>query len=312
MNLLNFDLNLLRILDALLQEKSTIKAGERVGLSQPAVSAALGRLRSALGDPLFVRQGQALVATDFALGLELPVRRILDDITETLSDPTGFDPSRSTQNYILSGTDYFSEMLMPELAQRVGADGLNMTFQLLDSDDDQIVRDIETGKVDLAFVRGIDTPNWIERQRAFRSQFAAIAARGNPVLAKAGIAEGDLIPLDLYCEMRHAYFSPLGDRFGLADAELATLGHKRHIAMTLPGFTGVMSVVAGSDLIATVPDRLVERLAPRLNLGVYRLPLTQMSAEIDLIWHKRATRNPAHGWLRDTVLDILEAQSDTR
>src|SRR4051812_39302989 len=116
MNLLTFDLNLLRVLDALLRDQSTVKAARRVRLSQPAVSAALGRLRDTLNDPLFVRQGQRLVPTDYARSLEIPLRRLLGELTELLSGPGTFDPLQAHQSFRIAGSDFFAEMLMPPLA----------------------------------------------------------------------------------------------------------------------------------------------------------------------------------------------------
>ena len=134
MNIASFDLNLLTVLDALLREGSTVRAGERIGLSQPAVSAALGRLRHALGDELFVRRGQGLEPTDYARSLVVPVREVLDAVVGVLAG-SRFEPGTSDAVFRLSGSDFFAEMLMPALAERLsreappgrgqgGADGL--------------------------------------------------------------------------------------------------------------------------------------------------------------------------------------------
>ncbi len=122
MNMAKFDLNLLRVLDALLHEGSTVRAGARIGLSQPAVSAALGRLRHALGDELFLRHGQGLEPTDYARSLEIPLRKALDGLEALLSGPDNFDPATATLTFKLSGSDFFAEMLMPVLADQVSRD----------------------------------------------------------------------------------------------------------------------------------------------------------------------------------------------
>lgn len=117
-NLNSFDMNLLRVLDALLETSSTTDAGRRVGLSQPAVSAALARLRDALGDPLFVRQGRRLIATDFARTLRDPLRRLLEDTEQLLTGNAAFDPTTSKDTFRLSGSDFYATLLMPALADR--------------------------------------------------------------------------------------------------------------------------------------------------------------------------------------------------
>ena len=111
MNMSAFDLNLLRVLDAMLREGSTVKAGARIGLSQPAVSSALGRLRQALGDELFVRQGKGMEPTDYARSLAIPLREMLDAMEALLWGAGEFDPGKAAQSFKLSGSDFFAEML---------------------------------------------------------------------------------------------------------------------------------------------------------------------------------------------------------
>jgi DNA-binding transcriptional LysR family regulator len=130
MNLLSFDLNLLKVLDALLRDASTTRAGERIGLSQPAVSAALGRLRVAFGDPLFVREGQALRPTEYALSLVAPLQHLLEDTNHLLARPA-FDPSTATDLFRISAADFFTEMLLPDLTARLERDAPGVRLRWL-------------------------------------------------------------------------------------------------------------------------------------------------------------------------------------
>lgn len=131
-NLATFDLNLLRVLDALLREGSTVRAGERIGLSQPAVSAALNRLRAALDDELFFRQGQGLAATDYARSLEEPLAMVLASIEALLARPGAFDAASSEASFRISGSDFFAEMLMPRLGERLLRLAPSMRVHLVD------------------------------------------------------------------------------------------------------------------------------------------------------------------------------------
>jgi DNA-binding transcriptional LysR family regulator len=131
-NLAAFDLNLLRVFDAMMLELSTVRAGERVGLSQPAVSSALGRLRSVLGDELFVRDGNRMMPTPRALQLKEPVRQALVQIEEALAVNAAFDPQTSTRSFMLIGSDYFSTLLMPKLAARVTPIAPSIVLQMMD------------------------------------------------------------------------------------------------------------------------------------------------------------------------------------
>jgi len=134
MNLHAFDLNLLRVLNALLAEQSTVRAAERIGLSQSAVSAALGRLRAALDDPLFVRQGQRIVPTDFARNLEMPLKTILDDLEKLLLEHVDFDPLNVAQSFKIGASDFFAIMLMPRLADIMSRSAPHMQVQLVDQE----------------------------------------------------------------------------------------------------------------------------------------------------------------------------------
>lgn len=301
MNFRSFDLNLLRVLDALLMTGSTTQAGERIGLSQPAVSSALNRLRHALDDPLFVRHGRRLVATDFALSL-----RALLEQTETLLSGAGrFDPRQSTARFRLAGSDFFAELLMPALAEHLSAAAPGIRVQLVDLVADIQVERLGDGGADMAMLPQIEFPAWIESAPLMRSRFVVIARSGHPALQQAGVASGSTLPLDLFCDLQHVLFSPEGKLSGMGDRALERVGRKRHVAMSLPVFSGVCNAVSQSDLIALVPQQMAERLQQRLDLQILQPPIDIPVAQLVLAWHHRDTHNPAHAWLRDRIADLL-------
>tara|TARA_R110000744_G_scaffold20039_3_gene52615 strand:+ start:1078 stop:2013 length:936 start_codon:yes stop_codon:yes gene_type:complete len=305
MNLLTFDLNLLRVLDALLQEQSTVKAGARIGLSQPAVSSALGRLRLSLGDPLFLRQGQRIVPTDFARSLELPLRRMFDDLESMLSGAADFDPAAATNRFKIAGSDFFAEMLMPPLARALFDRAPGMKVHLVNAKPDDYIGTLENDEADMALVTGLDLPDWIDHVPVFKSYFVMIARNGHPKLEQAGVTTGDTVPLDVLCDLSHAFMSPQGRTRGFGDAALARVGRERRVVMSLPVFSGVYNLVAQSDVVALIPSPLASKVADRLNLSIYKLPMLVHPSHISLAWHKRSTSNPAHRWLRDVVMEIL-------
>lgn len=305
MNLLSFDLNLLRIFDALLREQSTVKAGERIGLSQPAVSSALARLRHALNDPLFVREGQRIVPTPYAQSLELSLRRILDEIEELIAGPGSFDPAKAEQSFKISGSDFFAEMLMPPLARELARLAPRIQVQLVDLVPDNYVRTLEKHGIDLALVPKIDFPTWIDSMPAFQSTFVMIARSGHPRLERAQVKPGDVVPIDLFCDLGHVVFSPEGNLRAMGDAALARIGRERRVIMTMPVFGGVSNAVAGSDLVALLPEQLARKVSPRLGLDIYNPPMPLKPALICMIWHKRNSSDPAHRWLREVVLKLL-------
>jgi DNA-binding transcriptional LysR family regulator len=304
-NIQALDMNLLRVLDALLREGSTVVAGRRLGLSQPAVSAALGRLRHALGDALFVRQGQGLVPTSFAAQLEEPLRAVLSDLESLLTGPGQFDPEEAQFDFRISGTDFFATMLMPVLAVQVQRAAPGVRIQLVDLVPDNYVEALERRNVDLALLPQRAFPAWIAQEPVFTPGFAVIARRGHPALEAAGVAPGGCVPMDLFCTLGHVLCSPDGRFHGIGDAALASQGRVRRVVMSVPVFEGVVQVVAASELIALFPRVLAEKRAPQAGIQLYQPPLPIPPPVLCMAWHRRRTEDPAHEWLRGVVRQIL-------
>jgi DNA-binding transcriptional LysR family regulator len=304
-NLSNFDLNLLRVLDALLQEHSTVKAGARLGLSQPAVSAALRRLRAALGEELFFRRGQGIEPTQYALSLKAPLRETLDRVEILIRGPAAFDPATSLADFRISGSDFFAELLMPQLAERLQVRAPSMRVHLVDLVPDSYVDTLDRYEVDLALIPTTDLPDWVDSQPVFQSTFSVIARTRHPRLTRAGVAPGDVVPIDLFCDLGHVLFSPEGNSKAMGDAALAQVGRERRVVMTMPIFAGVYRAVAGSDLIALLPSALADRVAPTAGLEVYRPPMPVPTAKLSMVWHRRHSASPAHVWLRGQIAELL-------
>ena len=144
-----------------------------------------------------------------------------------------------------------------------------------------------------------------------QSSMTVTARKGHPELAKAGIAPGDLVPLDLFCRLGHVVFSPQAHDGTQVDAALAALGRKRRIAMTMPYFSAVARIAADSDLLATLPTGLAARIGAKEGLCRYRLPLALPPIQIEMFWHPRHTEAPAHRWLRATLRDIAAPIDET-
>jgi DNA-binding transcriptional LysR family regulator len=304
-NLSNFDLNLLRVLDALLQDPSTVRAARRLGLSQPAVSAALGRLRAAMGDDLFFRRGQGLAPTQFALSLQAPLRATLAEIEGLIQGPQAFDPAVSETRFRISGSDFFAEMLMPQLADLFQAEAPLMRVHLVDLVSDTFVENLDSYEIDLALIPERDLPDWIASQPVFQSHYSVIARRGHPQLKQACLKPGDVVPLDLYCDLGHVLFSPEGKNQAAGDYALAQVGRQRRVIMTMPIFSGVYRAVAGSDLIALLPSALAAQVADSAGLEIYRAPMPIPEVQLLMIWNRRYSTSPPHVWLRAQIAKLL-------
>ncbi len=307
MNLSSFDLNLLKVLDALLREGSVTRAANRIGLTQPAVSAALSRLRLSLRDDLFVRQGQGLVATDFARSLQDPLREALEGLERLMSGKEAFDPAQSDLVFRIAGIDFFAEMLMPDLARLLAAEAPGMRVQLLDLVPSAYVEMLEREQVDLCLMPRMQVADWIRSEPLFHSSFVTIARKDHPRLGRAGLEPGDMIPLDLFCDLGHVLLSSDGRLKAMGDEALARMGRARRVVMSLPFFSGISRVVAETDLVSLVPRQLALQVAPRLGLEIYTQPMPMDVPVIAMFWHRRAEANVAQAWLRRRIAALLGA-----
>ncbi|WP_170481836.1 LysR family transcriptional regulator [Ruegeria arenilitoris] len=304
MNFATLDLNLLRILDAILREGSTTKAGERLGLSQSAVSNALNRLRHSLDDTLFVRHGNQLVPTDFAASIKDGLREELNRLEGLLTPPNDFDPLQAQGNFKISASDFFAELLMPALGDHLSHNAPGITAQLVDLVPYNYVKSLDRYQADVALIPDTDLPEWINREPLFHSSFSVIGRATNPALSS--FVSGGEMSLETFCDLSHVLFSPEGKMSAMGDAALAKVGRKRQVAMTLPVFSGVCRTVSESDLIALVPTQLAQKVSIGFDLKHFTPPFEIAPALVIAIWHKRSDENPMAKWMRQQVFQLMK------
>jgi len=306
MNFAALDLNLLRVFDAMMLERSTVRAGERIGLSQPAVSSALGRLRQITGDQLFVRDGNSMVPTPRALMLQQPVRSALAQVEEALRAAAEFDPGTSRQTFRIIGSDYFSSLLMPRLAQAIAPAAPSVRLQMLDHASSEIAAQLSDGRVDLAVGPPFQVPEWIAQKKLHDSYIVSVARKDHPVLLANAIAPGRRIPPEVFCQIPQVLMSMDGSFRGSMDAALVEQGLTRTVAMTVPHFQAVALCVAESDLLGNLPVHFARRAASMLDLNLYMPPFDPPILGGSLFWHKRFDKDPANGWLRGRIEEALD------
>jgi DNA-binding transcriptional LysR family regulator len=307
----SFDLNLLRVLDTMLAERNTSRVGERIGLSQPAVSTALSRLRDVLGDRLFVREGNRMVPTPFAASLEEPLRQALGRIQQSLSGKP-FDPARSTRAFRMLGDDFLAEMLLPPLLAHLRANAPGIRFQLLPSNPRPFLDQLAEGSIDFAFWIPCEHPEWVERALVLRASAVVVASRDNQALAEIGVADHGQIPIETYCDVPHVIFGPEANFDSREDIALARLGRRRNVVLTLPDFFGVARVASRSHLLGSVPPSFAASLAEPLGLRVFPYPFEVPMETLYLYWHRRDTDDPEHRWMRERILALLEPFDEGR
>lgn len=293
------DLNLLITLDVLLAEGSVTRAARRLRLSPSAMSRALARLRETTGDPLLVRAGRELVPTPRALELRARVGALLGEVLAVLGPAQQLDPSQLAQTFTLRASDGFVENFGPALLAHIGAQapGVRLRFvQKLDRESVQLREgsiDLETGVI------GSLTSPEVRTRRLFGDRFVGVVRNGH------ALARGD-ISAERYAAGQHVLVARRDQDTGPMDDALAALGLQRTIASIVGGFTAALALAAGSDLIATVPERHTGNL--RAGMFSFALPLGMPDLTVSLMWHPRMDADPAHRWLRGCVVDACAAR----
>lgn len=309
MNLDRVDLNLLRVLEALLTDPNTTRVAERLGMSQPAVSKCLGRLRFVLDDPLLVRQGNRLVPTAYAQSLAGPLRAGLEALHQPLERRT-LDPGRISRTFRILGDDYLVEILVPVLASLLNQ-APDVRVRLLPVDPRPIASQLADERIDLVFAR-VDQPppTWIECTVALHGTPLVVARRRHDRLARAKVRDGERIPIDLYCDMPQVAFAPDDARFGHEDNALRVIGRRRAVALTVHDFFALARVVSRTDLIGSLPAPFALAVADAFDLSVHPLPFPFDPVPLGLFWHRRRSNEPEHRWMRNTFLEHLKRFGD--
>jgi DNA-binding transcriptional LysR family regulator len=296
------DLNLIRVFDALWQERGVTRAGARIGLSQPAVSAALNRLRHALGDQLFLRRGNAMVPTPRAEELAPRARTALEEIERMLAPGPAFDPAFLERTFTLLTSDFFSMLLVPHLSGALRRIAPGVRLRVLDSSLGDVERILRDDQADIALERPISLPEGVARTPLFRSPFVMAVAGKDP--AVTGLTEGETMPLAVFCALDHAIRSVDGTMSGQVDAALERHGHARRVTLALPHFQAVALAVARGGMTAALPVQFARVVREPLGLRFFHPPIPIPAPDISLYWHSRHDKDAAHRWMRRIVLDL--------
>ncbi len=295
----NIDLGLVAALRALLAEKHVTRAAKRLGVTQPAMSHSLARLREALGDPILVRTPRGMRPTPRAEAMIEPLERAFHELETALAPPPAFEPAKATGRFVVATTDYVELVLFPALCARLWREAPNVDLRLAPIDpraDDALAE----GRVELAIgpPGTLGSAGTIRSQLLFRDTFRCVMREGHPAAKRR-------LGLDAFVALPHALITPRGDSGGgIVDRTLARMKKKRRIALEIPHFLVAPYVVRETDLVITLAARVAERFGPLLGLRSVAPPIELEGFAMAMAWHERRHVDPAHAWFRRLVADV--------
>lgn len=290
------DLNLLVAFDALMSERNVTRAATQVGVSQPAMSAALSRLRTLLGDQLFLRSADGLVPTQRARDLAEPIAQALRQIEFAIVKQPDFVPESASLTFNLGLPDYPSFVLLPTLlrALEARAPGMALNVHAVNGRD-AAVELLDAGVIDAAIgVPPSDADGRIKARPLLRDEFVTVVASDHPAAASG-------MDMTAYLTLQHILVSPEGHLYGLVDRALAQQGLKRQLALTLPHMFAVPALIAQTRMTATILRRVALHAQASHQLKLFTPPLALPEIVFDLMWHRRSDTHPAQSWFRDFI-----------
>ncbi|MFN4350922.1 MAG: LysR family transcriptional regulator [Hylemonella sp.] len=308
LNFRTLDLNLLRVFNEVMTERSLTKAASKLALTQPAVSNALRRLRTVLGDDLLRRSGQGLEPTPRALALWPTVQQALQALQETLA-PSRFVPAQANTTFVLAMADATAAELIPGLIAVIDREAPGVTIRVvpLTTRDPRRLLDEEAADLAIGYFPAVlasltaqaqagETVAY-EHQRLYLSNYVCVMRRDHPLAREE-------LTLDRYCAARHLLVSFSGRPYGFIDEALAGLGRQRHIVLTVNQFFTAGRVVATSDLLTVLPRHFVSVTGIADQLVLRELPFKVPAVHVDEVWHRRLQHSGAHAWLREVLAHL--------
>ena len=290
------DLNLLRVLDALLDTGSVSRAAARLHLSAPAVSRSLGRLRNLLSDPLFVRAGRELVPTELAKALRGPVRAALDEALRVLQPVAPSDPLDFRRRFVIRADDSIIAILALPLMERVRslAPGVDIAFL---RDDPAWIVHFRSGELDLRIGVHVEDHHDTTSTILLTDRFVAAVRHDHPLVSRQ-------LTKQRFAAAHHVTVSPIGKRAGPIDAALAEVGLERTHVTTVTSFVVAAHIVASTDLVGSMPNTIVKTMVGMLPIVALEMPLVLPTFDVFMTWHRRHDIDPVHQWLVEQVRDV--------
>jgi DNA-binding transcriptional LysR family regulator len=297
MELEDMDLNLLVIFNQLLKERKVSKVAENLGLGQPAVSNALARLRKLFGDELFLRTPTGMQPTPFADQLAESIGYALGMIHSAVNARSSFDPAHSKRSFSVGMTDIGEIYFLPRLMQRIQEVAPSVSISTVRNTAVNLKDAMEGGQVDLAIGLLPQLKAGFFQRRLFVQRYVCLFRKGH-ALDKKAIRESEFFAAD------HVAVVSAGTGHGKVDEILDSNSPQRRVKLKVPHFVAIGHILQTTDLIATVPERLAERMVEPFNLKYVTHPVKLPQIGINLFWHAKYHKDPSNQWLRGLIVDM--------
>jgi DNA-binding transcriptional LysR family regulator len=292
------DLNLLKAFDALMRERNVTRAGDKIGMTQPAMSQALARLRLEFNDELFVRTSRGMEPTFRAHEIFVEVSAALDHIQSALTKREIFSPQTTKRTFVAGVAEYAEIALVEGIVESFIRSAPDADVRLVPTSKSDFVAQLEAQDIDVAIGHLKELPTHIDSGALYTEKLVAVARKDHPKLSHQRLLE-----LPEYLAMTHILVSPTGEKRGAVDKELESRGLKRRIGLVVATFLALPLALRKSDYIASVPERTGKRLASLTDVQVVDLPFSHI-VEVDMVWHKRESNDVAQKWFRSKLMEV--------
>lgn len=304
-NCMRYDLNLLPVFVTLMEERNVTRAADRLGITQPALSNALSRLRVVMRDPLFVRERYGMQPTQMALELAPVIATALAAIDGAVLGQQEFDPAEADLSFTIAPNSYVEYVLMPAIVARLRETAPGIRLRLTPYGNDLIETGVMSGTTAMVLGRIVEPPDNLAVQHLMDEGLACVVRADHPEVS-------DSLSKEQYERMRHVNVVPHGRlRVGLFQA-LEQRGLRREVAVSVTHFLAVPEMIAVTDYCATLPRLICRHLAADPRLKIVPAPVDLGSFPVDLAWHVRHRNDPAHRWLRSLIADVAREVSEVR
>ena len=305
------DLNLLGYLDVLLRERNVTRAASHLGLSQPAMSNSLRRLRLMFNDPLLIRTSEGMTPTARAIELQPMIRDVLARVDKAVQPQTSFDPATAVRVFRIMASDYAESTIFPSILPRLREEAPGITLDIMTPSDVSFL-DVEQGKVDLVINRFDSIPQSFHQKLIWNDSFACLFSAENPIR--------DNFNLETYLQAQHVWVSKTGmgvgvgidpddvQRLGWVDEALNKLGKKRHITIFTRHYQAAMSLAEQKDLIVTIPTKAARLKQQNPRVIIKEPPFSIPSMDLKMAWSPLLQSNPGHQWMRRLIVEVTQLQ----